>query len=64
MIKAYQNISTGEIVYLADIVTYAIEHAQDFLNDSEVVQKEFAEWFFSGNWVELNEDELEAVNDG
>lgn len=44
----YEEMETGTFVPKADAYKYAMER----ISQDEDLQKEFIEWFYSGNWVE------------
>ena len=52
--KGYKNTKTQEVVYEEDAFEHALEVS---LNGTEEDKQEFikmlVEWFYSGNWVEV-----------
>lgn len=43
----YEEIGTGIFVQEEDAYEYALER----ISQDEDLQKEFVEWFYSGNWI-------------
>ena len=59
--KGYKNTKTQEVVYEEDAFEHALEVS---LNGTEEDKQEFikmlVEWFYSGNWVEIETKEEEG----
>ena len=49
----FEELSTKEVVKEEDAYAYAL----DQITNNEKEKQEFIEWFFSGNWIKVKEDE-------
>ena len=45
----------GKVVKDADAFDYALEQ----ITNNEEEKQEFIEWFYSGNWIEKDDEEIE-----
>lgn len=48
------NTERGNVVSADDAVDYALEKVKE----SEEIRSEFEEWFYSGDWIKMEDEEL------